>query len=96
MLSSLETPLVRAVLPIIIFRQAPTSSAQTANFFDGCPTDLVQVIITDESVELLVVDDFISEPILGCDPSQFEEGGIDIKVLNSTKLHHRMVPAVTR
>ena len=56
----------------------------TANFADGCPTDPVQVVITDESVELQVIDDFISEPILGCDPSQFEEGGIDIRVLNST------------
>ncbi len=57
----------------------------TANFADGCPTDPVQVIITDEDVEeLQVIDDFISEPILGCDPSQFEEGGIDIRVLNST------------
>lgn len=49
-----------------------------------CPTDPVQVIITDESVELQVIDDFISDPILGCDPSQFEEGEIEIKVLNST------------
>lgn len=49
-----------------------------------CPTDPVQVIITDESVALQVVDDFISEPIVACDPSPFEEGGIDIKVLNST------------
>ncbi len=56
----------------------------TANFADGCPTDPVQVIITDEDVEDLEVErDFISEPILGCDPSQFEEGGIDIKVPNS-------------
>ena len=55
-----------------------------ANFTDGCPTEPVQVIITDESVPLQVVDDFVSDPILGCDPSQFEEGGIDIRVLNST------------
>ena len=49
-----------------------------------CPTDTAQVIITDESVELRVTYDFISDPILGCDPSQFEEGGIDIKVRYST------------
>ena len=49
-----------------------------------CSTEPEQVIITDESVPLQVVDDFISEPIVACDPSQFEEGGIDIRVLNST------------
>ena len=49
-----------------------------------CPTNTVQVIITDESVDLQVVDDFISEPIVACDPSNFEEGEIEIKVLNST------------
>ena len=48
-----------------------------------CSTELEQVIITDESVPLQVVDDFISDPILGCDPSQFEEGEIEISVLNS-------------
>ncbi len=55
-----------------------------ASFTDGCSTEPVQVIITDESVPLQVVDDFISDPILGCDPSQFEEGEIEIDVLNST------------
>ncbi len=54
-----------------------------ASFTDGCSTEPVQVIITDESVPLQVVDDFISDPILGCDPSQFEEGEIEINVLNS-------------
>ncbi len=49
-----------------------------------CFTEPVQVIITDESVELQVVDDFISEPIVACDPTPFEEGEIEINVLNST------------
>ncbi len=49
-----------------------------------CSTNTAQVIITDQSTPLQVVDAFISDPILGCDPTQFEEGEIEINVLNST------------
>ena len=54
-----------------------------------CPTNLVQVTINDVSTELQVVDDFISPPIVACDPSQYAEGEIEIDVLNSTKFFTR-------
>ena len=55
-----------------------------ASFSDGCPTNIAQVTILDESVPLQVIDDFISAPIVACDPSQYAEGEIEIDVINST------------
>ena len=56
----------------------------TQNFGEGCITNIEQVTITDQSTVLQVIDAFISDPIVACDPSNFNEGEIEIKVFNST------------
>ena len=62
---------------------AGTYFVEAANSATGCSTNIIQFTITDESFDLQVIDDFISPPIVACDPSQYAEGEIEIDVLNS-------------